>query len=552
MSTYNVGDLVSEFLHQVGIDVVFGVVSVHNIPMVDALGRRNTVRFVGTRGEMGAGHMADGYARARRGLGCFVTSTGPGAANAPGALVEARFGSSPVLHLTGQTATADLDQAHGAVHDVPDQLGMLKSTSKAAYRISSPEAALGILMKAAAEALTPPMGPVSIELPIDVQRTPISRPDQLDQLVLPVPMPHAGDARSLDHIANLARQARQPLVWCGTGAKYARAAVERLAALGFGVVTSVNGRAVLPENHLMTLGAFNGVPAVEALYRDVDLMIVAGGRMRGHETRDLQLKLPERIVHIDIDPEAYGRTYRCEHFHVGEANAALTALADRLEGNSMQVSDTWPDTIAATRAAAHDAFRPTLGPYVDFAAAVRAAMPDDAIWVRDITISNSTWGNRYMPLNQPEQNIYPVGAAIGPGFQMGIGAALADGTRKTVAMTGDGGFYLNLSELWTASQENADVVIMVMNDQGYGVIKDIQTTLYGGRHYAADPIGPDLEGLAKLANMPFWRISALDELEPKLKDAIAVDGPALVEVDMTKFGPYPPYFVPPPYAQKTD
>ncbi|MBU2531330.1 MAG: hypothetical protein KKB37_01220, partial [Alphaproteobacteria bacterium] len=89
MSDYNVGDLVAEFLHQVGIEVVFGVVSVHNIPMVDGMGRRNAVRMVGARGEVGAGHMADGYARARRGLGCFVTSTGPGAANAPGALVEA-------------------------------------------------------------------------------------------------------------------------------------------------------------------------------------------------------------------------------------------------------------------------------------------------------------------------------------------------------------------------------------------------------------------------------------------------------------------------------
>ena len=171
--------------------------------------------------------------------------------------------------------------------------------------------------------------------------------------------------------------------------------------------------------------------------------------------------------------------------------------------------------------------------------------------MRDITISNSTWGNRYLPLSAPEQNIYPVGAAIGPGYQMGIGAAMADHSRKTVAMTGDGGFYLNMTEVWTAVQENADVVIMVMNDQGYGVIKDIQDTLYGGRHYAADPVGPDLEGLAKLAGMPFWRISALDELGPKLKAAIAVDGPALVDVDMTQFGPYPPYFVAPPYAAKS-
>ena len=98
MSDYNVGDLVAEFLHAAGIDTVFGVVSVHNIPMMDGLGRRNAVRVVGTRGEMGAGHMADAYARVRRGLGCCITSTGPGAANIPGAkaIVMERLGHFPM------------------------------------------------------------------------------------------------------------------------------------------------------------------------------------------------------------------------------------------------------------------------------------------------------------------------------------------------------------------------------------------------------------------------------------------------------------------------
>ncbi|MGI9424447.1 MAG: thiamine pyrophosphate-dependent enzyme, partial [Hyphomicrobiaceae bacterium] len=352
-------------------------------------------------------------------------------------------------------------------------------------------------------------------------------------------------------IAQLATDARRPLLWCGTGAKFAREPVLRLAELGFGVITSVNGRAVIPEYHPLSLGAFNAAPAVEALYRDVDLLIVAGGRMRGHETRDLQLKLPDNRVHIDIDPEAWGRTYTSAHFHVGEAGAALTALADRLEGR-MRVAEDWPQKIAATREVAHATMRDTLGPYAEFPAIVRNAMPDDALWVRDITISNSTWGNRYLPLSQPEQNIYPVGAAIGPGFQMGIGAAFAERGRKVVAMTGDGGFHLNMTELWTAVQENADVVILVMNDKGYGVIKDIQDLLYGGRHFAADPTGPDLEGLANLAGLPFWRVSAIGELEPSLNHAIAIDGPALVEVDMTKFGRYPPYFAPPPYASKSD
>lgn len=549
MSEYIVGDLVAEFLQQAGVDTVFGVVSVHNIPMLDALGRRNAVRVVGTRGELGAGHMADAYARARKGLGCFFTSTGPGAANSPGALVEARFAAAPVLHITGQTATANIDKEQGAVHDVMDQLGMLKSTCKGAYRIRAPEMALGVLMQAARQALTPPMGPVSIEIPIDVQRAAIPRPAMLDDLKIGPPAQDAGDPAGLDGIAAMAATAKRPLIWCGAGARYAGEAVERLTKLGFGVVTSVNGRAVIPETHPMTLGAFHATPEVEQFYKTVDFMLIAGGRLRGHETRDLKLTLPERRAQIDVDPTACGRTYSVDRFHVGDAEAALNALADRLEGK-MSVDPKWADDIAAVRTETQAAYRKTLGPYENFPEIFRDAMPEDAYWVRDVTMNNTTWGNRMLPLNKPEQNIYPVGAAIGPGFQFGIGAAFGSGGSKVVAITGDGGFYLNMTELWTATQEKPDVAIVVFNDAGYGVIKDIQDVLYGERHYFADPMGPDLEGLAKLADLPYFRVESEAEMGPQLKAAIDHDGPTLLEVDMTKIGKVPRYYAPPPYAAK--
>ncbi len=550
MTTYTVGDLVAEFLQQAGVETVFGVVSVHNIPMLDAIGRRNAIRFIGARGEMGAGHMADAYARARKGLGCFFTSTGPGAANAPGALVEARFAASPVLHITGQTATANIDKEQGAVHDVMDQLGMLKATCKAAYRIRAPEMALGVLIKAATEALTPPMGPVSIEIPIDVQRATIARPAMLDSLTIRPPQPDAGDAASLDALAAMAAQAKRPMLWCGAGARYAGKAVQRLVDMGFGVVTSVNGRAVIPETHPMTLGAFQATPEVEKFYETVDFMLIAGGRVRAHETRDLALKLPANRAQIDVDPTALGRTYGVAHFHIGDAEAALDALADRLQGK-MKVAADWAGDLAAVRTATHLAYRKQIGPYANFPEIFRAAMPEDTFWVRDVTMSNTTWGNRLLPLSKPEQNIYPVGAAIGPGFQFGIGAAFGAGGAKTVAITGDGGFYLNMTELWTATQEQPDVAIVVFNDAGYGVIKDIQDTLYGERHYFADPIGPNLEGLAKLANLPYFRVESEAEMGPKLKAAIDHDGPTLLEVDMTKIGKIPRYYTAPAYATKS-
>ena len=156
--TIKVGDLVAQFLKGIGVETAFGVISVHNIPVLDAIGRGNLLRFVMARGELGAGHMADAYARASDGLGVLFTSTGPGAANACGAIVEARFAGSSVLHITGQTATGNLDKGQGTVHDVPDQLGMLKSVSKSAYRVRSAETALGTLIQAATDALTPAQG----------------------------------------------------------------------------------------------------------------------------------------------------------------------------------------------------------------------------------------------------------------------------------------------------------------------------------------------------------------------------------------------------------
>jgi acetolactate synthase-1/2/3 large subunit len=130
--SYTVSDLIAEFLEACGVSTAFGIVSVHNIPMLDTLSQRNTMRFVTTRGEAGAAHMADGYARASGGLGCVFTSTGPGAANAVSGLVEARFAGTPLLHITGQTSTRFVDRGMGTVHDVPDQLGMLRASGKAA------------------------------------------------------------------------------------------------------------------------------------------------------------------------------------------------------------------------------------------------------------------------------------------------------------------------------------------------------------------------------------------------------------------------------------
>ena len=230
--TFNIGDLVAQFLHAIGTELVFGIISVHNIPIMDGIARQGGIRVVMTRGEMGAAHMADGYARRSGKLGVLVSSTGPGAANTVSGLLEASFASSPLLHITGQVPRKFLGRDTGATHNVRDQLGMLQSVCKASYRIERAEDALRILQQAASEALTAPMGPVSIEIPIDVQKQPIPQADADTSLALPTlpARPRASDA-DIAQLAERVRAARRPMLWVGRGAIDGGAALQQLLDL---------------------------------------------------------------------------------------------------------------------------------------------------------------------------------------------------------------------------------------------------------------------------------------------------------------------------------
>ncbi|HEY7581047.1 MAG TPA: thiamine pyrophosphate-binding protein [Acetobacteraceae bacterium] len=547
-SDYTVGDLVAEFLIHCGVTTAFGIASVHNIPMLDAIGRRNAIRFIMARGELGGAHMADGYARVSGGLGVIFSSTGPGAANAIGGLIEARFSGTPVLHITGQTATKFADRELGTVHDAPDQLGMLRSVSKTAYRVRSAQQTIGVLTRAAVDALTPPTGPVSVEVPIDLQRAAIERPSIFDNFVLPLPPPRTPSDTELDELAARVGRARRPMLWVGSGARRSGGAIHKLLDLGFTMLSSNNGKGTVSEEHPMNLGGLhgNGMPKIQQFYQTVDLLLAVGTRLRGQETGDFAVKLPPNIIQVDIDPLANGRTYANTWFVCGDVQATLDALLPRIEGR-LRIEPDYRGDFAKLKQIARADFLASLGVYGSFPEQLRSVMPKDAIWVRDVTQSNTTWGNRVFPVYSPNQSVFPVGAGIGQGLSLGLGAAAAANGRKTVVMTGDGGFFLNVGELWTAVQENLDVSIIVMNDRGYGVIKRIQDATAQGRRFFADLQGPDLGQLAALAGIPFWKVAIADTFGATVARSIEYKGPSLVEVDMTAVGEFPPYY---PFNQR--
>lgn len=546
-SKITVGAVVAQFLEHCGVQAAFGVISIHNMPILDAMNARGKVRFVMARGEAGAGNMADACARSTSSLGVCITSTGPAAGNIAGSLVEAYTAGTPLLHITGQIETQYLDQKLSYIHEAPDQLTMLGAVSKAAFRVRSAETCLSTLKAAVQAAMTAPTGPVSVEIPIDIQQTVIDMPADLSPLPVAVLAPSEA---SLDALADTLAKARRPLLWLGGGARHAVAAVQRLKALGFGIVSTGQGRGIVAEDDPASLGAYNIQKPVEAFYQRCDAMLAVGTRLRSNETLKYELKLPRPLLRIDVDAAQQGRCYADDGFVCGDSALALTGLADRLEARGYKAD---PELLADLRQVHDEAvatMRDGLGPYSVLVQQLQKAVGRNFNWVRDVTVSNSTWGNRELRFFEPNAGVHATGGGIGMGMPMAIGAAVGAAVsgsgRKTLGLAGDGGFILNLGELATLVQEECDTLIVLMNDQRYGVIQNIQDASYGGRRCYVELHTPDYAQLCASIQLPHARVQDLKELPAVLQSAWTKKGPFLLEIDMRAIGNFKATFSGPP------
>jgi acetolactate synthase-1/2/3 large subunit len=538
-----VADMIAAGLATMGVKVVFGVISIHNMPILDAIARQGRIRFVAARGEAGAFNMADAYARVTRLLGVVITSTGTGAGNAAGASVEALTACSPVLHITSTVDRKFADRDRAAIHDVPRQPDMLKAVSKAYFRIHDGMSAVGTLKAAIRTAMSAPSGPVALEIPVDAQRdlcTPmLSFAPPTIARVQPTP-------GHLELMAEALVQAERPLLWLGGGARDAAEAALALTERGVGIVTSTNGRAIVPEAHKGTLGAFNMTPQAQQIYAQCDFMLVVGSRLRGNETRNNEIKLPRPLYQTDADASQSCRNYPVDFFIHGDARLVLEGIVSHLP-SAWRVDPQWHYDIAVARAQSEGALRQTLGPYQVIADALLQKVPSGRHpWVRDVTISNSTFGNRYVQIAAPHLGVHAAGGGIGQGLPMAIGAALASAAAKTIALSGDGGLMLCLGELVTLVEEKAPVVLVLMNDRAYGVIQNIQDAQYQGRRHYSAPLTPDFAALAHSIGLPHEHVETVEDFAPTLDRAMSATGPVLLEVDMRAIGPFALAFGGPP------
>ena len=538
-------DAIASDLGEMETSHVFGIPSIHNLPLYDAFRRHGGFRIVTARTEGGAVNMADGYARVTGKLGVVITSTGTGAGNAMGGLVEAVTAGSPLVHLTGQVPTPYLDSGRGYIHEFEGQNTMLGALGKGVYRVQRAAQASSIVRRAVAAALKAPQGPVSVEIPIDLQAQRVERP----QFYAASVVESEPDAKAIRAAADRLEGAARPVLWVGGGTIRSEAsdAVRTLAdMLGAAVVTSQAGRGAIPEDHPLCIGHFAAFPEAKALIASGDILLSAGVRFRGNETSNWDMVVPKTHIGIDIDPQASGRNFPSTMSLVTDARVGFERLIQELEGRAIDPKPDYRREVEGVRHTVRRRLRKSLGPWEAILDTISATLPENAIVVRDITIPNTSWGNRLIPIRTPRTSLHASGGGIGQGLPMAIGAAVGQPDRPVILLAGDGGFLLSLGNLATAREQDLELTIVLYDDGGYGVIGNIQDRYMEGRRVGADLWTPDFETIGRAFGIETSRVGDADRFRQCLEQAVSSSDIRMIVVDMKAIGPMHTPFAGPP------
>ncbi|MBX3707726.1 MAG: hypothetical protein KF911_13935 [Pseudomonadales bacterium] len=533
--TYSGADLIADALAAMGVELVFGIVSIHNMPIFDAINRLGRTRIIDVRHEQAGTHAADGYARATGRLGVMIASTGPGTSNTVTGLYEAQYASSRVLLITGQAETAFYGKGQGYVHEAEQQVAMLRTVCR---RVESPrhvDALKPALEGLVRDLFTGRPAPGAIEVPIDLQYAETER----SVFAFTPPPPFAPDPVRIEQFAERLQSARRRVIVAGGGVVAAGAseALQMLAeTLDVPVITTVDGRGAIPEDHPLCIGNYYQSAGIYQSIADADLTLAIGTRFAvGVDGQGARFTPPGDLLQIDIDPNMIGRTHRAALGLAADARLALEAINKALVDVSVNDGQ-FNDTVFEARDGVHTAMRRRLGAdYPRIMDLMRDRLPRDGLLVRDQTIAAYNFGNQLFPIYEPRTSMNPASGAIGPGFPMAIGAALGTG-KQTLLIHGDGGFMFHATELATAAQYQVPLVICVFNDSGYGVLRWLQDTRFG-RINETDLGKVEFAVMAESMGVPARRVRSVAEFEEALDAGMAAPGPYLIDVDMEHFAP---------------
>jgi acetolactate synthase-1/2/3 large subunit len=518
-------EAVVESLIRHGIDTLYALPGVHNDHLFDAAQRtEGRIRVLHPRHEQTSAYMALGAALVTRRPQVFATVPGPGLLNASAALLTAYGMCAPVIALVGQIASFAIDQGHGHLHEIHDQLGLLRHLTKHSVRIRGPHEAPALMDAAIAAALSGRPQPVAVECAIDTWG--------MKGPVPPVPViaseakqsPPPVDAEAVTQAAKLLGHADRPLIVVGAGALDAGPEVHSIAEMLQAPVSSFRrGRGVIPTTHWLAVSFTEG----HRFWKDADAVLAIGTRLYWQQSNwGVDQTLP--IVRLDIDSEEINRFRRPACALVGDAATVLRALIAELPAHNRER----PRRNAELADARHwfEQKLSRLEPQMGFLRAIRAALPDDGIYVEDVT--QVGFASRLaFPVTRPRTFLSPgYQDTLGWSYGAALGAQAALPERKVVAVAGDGGFMYQGTELATAVRHKLPVVVVVFDDGAFGNVRRIQQQQYGNRLIACDLTNPDFVKFAESFGVRAWRATTPQALERALREAFDRDEPGLVHV----------------------
>jgi acetolactate synthase I/II/III large subunit len=516
------GEAIVRGLLDHGVDTVFALPGAQTYGLMDAFKKAEPgLRTIGARHEQGVGYMAFGYARASGRPGVCSVVPGPGFLNASAAMLTALGATTPVLCLAGQINTHFLGKERGALHEMRDQLAVMRQVSKWAERIEHPSLAPGLVAEAFRQMQSGRRGPAALEMPWEVftQTAPVQPQPPLAPLARPEPDPDLIEAA-----AKLLRGAKSPMVFVGGGALEASEEVTALCeALQAPAVPWRSGRGVVDERHPLGFTCASGA----RLWPECDVAVAIGTRFELLDMRWRWRPPGLKLIRIDVDP-AEMRRLPADIGIVADAGDGARALLSVLSRGGPNVGDR-KERLAEAKAATAQAIR-KVQPQLAYLDAIREVLPEDGIFVDEISqMGFASWYG--FPVYKPRSFITAgCQGTLGSGFPSALGAKAAFPDRPVVSVTGDGGFLFAATELATAVQYGLNVVTLVFNNNAYGNVRRDQIQGFDGRVIGSDLVNPDFMKFAESFGVAGYRASSPEALKPVLEKALAANAPALIEV----------------------
>lgn len=520
------GQAVAAALKTEGIEHVFGIVGTHNSPLFDGAYQDQNLNVITVRHEQGATMMAAGYARASGKIAaCFIVP-GPGVTNALTGMGMAYSESAPMLVFGGQNTLAQLGREDGYFHELRDSMNVAGAVCGYTARLTVPEDVPRVVREAVRAMRCQRPRPAYIEVPLDVQ----SNQGDINMLSKEKFVRPGGDPAAIERAADTLRSAKRPFIFAGGGADSPSAApLLTLVAeiLGAPVVTGVFGRGAISDRHPLALGdGWGRHDLYSDLLEQADMVLVVGSRMDVVSDVSLGARFPSRVVQIDIDPMVVGQRRPVEIGLVGDVANVLAALVADLGAGAKKES--WFD-VGAFRRNKHAKLAELAGPVMSVIEDLRAALPDDTIFVDDLTLVGY-WMPLLMQTYQPRTVIHPgTYGTLGYSLPAAIGAKLACPDQTVVSISGDGGFMFSVQELATARALNLDLIVLVFNDNAFGAIRTYQDRMFGGRHIGSELVNPDFMKLGDAFGLSTSRVEA-SEVGGAVARARDVGGTWLIEV----------------------